>query len=126
MKKPVAVMAVLMVLLSALAFIPGCRHHSQMNPRKSNLLAEENIDLTAELKQCGNKLDEQLEHLEQCKQQIKANEKQSEENIAFLMRTVLDEVTRENKRLTDENKKLARKIEQLQKRIDKLRNQSVQ
>ena len=124
MKKPVAVMAVLMVLLSALAFmfIPGCRHHSQMNPRKSKLLAEENIDLTSELKQCRNKLDEQLERVEQCKQQMKAIEKQSEENIAFVMRTVLDEVTRENKRLTDENKKLAGKIEQLQKRIDELKN----
>lgn len=112
---PVAV--VLAVLLAVFILSGGCEEQNQPDVRRSRLIADENLRLTAELQRLSRQLDEQTKLLEDCRQEKETVVKESGE-LANSVMTAFGECKEQNLQLQEENKNLKAKLKQLQDEID--------
>jgi len=109
---------VLAIFTSVLVLNSGCEEElNQSSVRKSRLIADENLRLTAELKQLNRQLDEQIKLLEECREEKEKFEKDSKELTSSIM-TSFSECSKENLQLQKGNEKLKAKLKQLQDESD--------
>jgi hypothetical protein len=111
----------------------GCGQPESPGVKKCRVIAAENIELKKELaksnkeiemlkEQYRKKIDEQREQLQKCLQEKEQLKEKSRQNVRDQVKSVLDNVLEENKklrestgRLTAENTRLKAQIEELQK-----------
>ena len=109
---------VFVLLVTVLVPLVGCQEEALMEPRKANLVADENHRLKRQLEQCVEERDKQIKLLDECKQQ-------QGKLTSFLMDTVRNEFKEENVKLKTENELLKAQVEQLQMEIKELKEQPV-
>lgn len=111
------------------ALIAGCAGPEDMNVKMSRIVAAENMELKEELRQQDweiKTLKEQHEQLVKdlketitgLKEQVKALEEKSKQNVRGQVEGVLDIVVEQNAQLKAMNERLKEEIEQLKKQLD--------
>ena len=109
--------------------IAGCVQQEPMNVKMSRIVAAENMELKEELRQqdweiktLKEQYEQQIKDLEETivglKEQIKAWEEKSRQNVRDQVEGVLDVVVEQNAELKAMNEQLKEEIEQLKKQID--------
>ncbi len=114
MKKIATVTITLTIFILVFLLNSGCEvEQNQPNVRRTRLIADENLRLTADLKRLNRELDKQIKLLEECRQKWAQSKKNSDKLTASIMEA-LGECNRENLKLKEENEGLKAKLKRLQ------------
>ena len=94
MRKLDTLLVVSLLAIPALLFLSGCQEKqaSSGNTKMSKILAEENIQLKAELADCDKTISEKTKMLEQCAQEKADIQKKADEAIGFLMKQMDEQI----------------------------------
>ncbi|MBU1259729.1 MAG: hypothetical protein KJ757_02440 [Planctomycetes bacterium] len=114
MKKTGWILAILIIPI-----MTGCQPAQQQKTadisRKDRLVANENLNLKNQLKQCQKEIEKQKTLLEQCRRENLKIQTDAGSTATFLMDQLPKDLMEEVERLTQENERLKAEIEGLQK-----------
>jgi len=120
MKRLVRIAFVLTVGAVVIMLVAGCEEQQRPSTgtKKSRLIAAENIELKKQLQQRAQEIERQKTLLEQCLQEKKNLEGQTQKNIKELIGLALKNFAEESAKLRKENERLKGQIEQLKKKLE--------
>jgi len=109
---------IICLAIAGVVFIAGCEEESQIDTRRSRLIANENTQLKKDLESRQKEIEKHKVLLEQCEQAKKVITEQSAKNISDLFDGVLGDVLEESQRLSEENERLKVEIAELRRELE--------
>jgi len=118
MKRPAQKAFVLAVCIVVM-LIAGCEEEENLsNPKKSRLIAAENMQLKKDLERRDKEIERQKELLEKCLQEKNTWKEKARQNIQEQVDSIFTAVMEKNKELRKENESLKAQIEKLKAELE--------
>ncbi len=113
------IIKIIFLTVVGIAFVAGCEEESQIDTRKSRLVANENTQLKKDLDRCQEKIEKHKELVEKCLQEKKALEEKMkiEGDIEELAENALKDFEG-IVRLREENERFKVEVAELRKELE--------
>ena len=115
MKRHIPLLLALAFCIASIIPLTGCQEQNTAGGKKSRLIADQNRQLKAQLKQCGTEIDKQKELLATCQKINKDLYEKSAEKSRKMIENLVTAISKQNQQLKAENQRLKAQIEELRK-----------